>query len=134
MKLYAGILKRGIQEAEKSNFRFRVGAVIFKGPRIITASHNQDRQYAWKLQPFRENSRFLHAEQAAVLKSANKDIKGFSIFVIRINRNTGRIGLSFPCEDCFDMITMYGLKYIFYTNSIGEISGYNVTKGVYIHV
>jgi len=134
MSLYIGVLNQGMQEAEKSNFRFQIGAVIFKGSKIISSSYNQDRKFVWKLKNFRNNSNFLHAEQSAILKVKNRDIRGYSIFIVRINRNTGKISLAYPCEDCFSLIEDYGMKNIYYTNRIGEIKCFNINKRKHIDV
>ena len=39
----AGIIKRALEECELSEYHYRLGAVVFKGKRIISSGHNSIR-------------------------------------------------------------------------------------------
>jgi len=120
--LPSGVLNKAIKEANKSNMPvFRIGAVVFKGNRILSSGHNS-KGFCGKIHPKYRNIRdSVHAEQSAILgvKDWSK-LKGTSIITIRITR-TGIISMAKPCEMCMSMIRYTGIKEIYYSNHNGEI-------------
>lgn len=120
------IIKAAINEAEKSNCRFRIGCVIFKGKHIISKAHNEFR-YKSNLHPKYKRFKFsLHAEQSAIL-NARKDLKRANILVVRLN-NDGELLLAKPCKYCQAYIEKVGIRKVYYTNNIGEISLYEESR------
>ncbi len=112
-------LKLALEEVKKSTYRFRVAAVIFKGKRIISVAHNEVRSNSVpKWLNYYDNA--LHAEAAAILKSKKRDLRGYSILVIRIGKK-GDLILSKPCEKCQEFIEYSGIKNIYYSNAEGKI-------------
>lgn len=121
--LTTGILKKAIKEAKKSNMKtFRIGAVIFKGNRIISNGHNY-KGFCGKIHPRYRNQRdTVHAEQDAIIKYGNwEKLKGSSILTIRVGLS-GKLSMSRPCEEiCIPLIKHVGIKEMFYSIHSGEI-------------
>lgn len=108
--------------AEKSSYYpYRVGAVIYKGKRILGAGFNAVRSFSKindKYKAFRES---LHAEQHAMMNVKNwSSMKGASIIVVRINMS-GTISLAKPCENCMQSIRAVKIKEIYYSDRNGQI-------------
>lgn len=114
------MLNRAIKEARKSSYRYPLGAVIFKGKRVLAVGHNQTGRGTNKCLTLWAGS--LHAEQAAILQLL-KDIsklKGASLLVTRL-KSKGFLGLAKPCEMCMDLIKQVGIKEVFYTTNEGML-------------
>lgn len=117
----SGILKMAISEAEKSTFKqFRVAAVIFSGPRILSTGTNAIRSHSKINKKFQEYLGSIHAEQASIL-AAKRNLKGTSMLIVRINKN-GVLGMAKPCDMCRGFIETVGIKEIYYSTSNGEIA------------
>ena len=119
-----GILKLSLEECEKSTYRFKMGAVVFKGTRILASGHNGIRSSRiHPLHKYYNNS--LHAEQDCILNVKDwSTLKGCSILVMRISPSKGILGMSEPCEICMGILNHVGIKNIYYTNQKGEIVKY----------
>lgn len=118
----SGILNKAIKEAKKSNLPiFRIGAVVFKGNRVISFGHNK-KGICTKIHPrYRNIYDTVHAEQNAIIKVKNWDkLKDTSILVIRLCRSNV-LSMAYPCEMCLDLIRHVGIKEIYYTNHNSEI-------------
>lgn len=83
-----GILNLCLKELKKSNNpNYKIGAVIFKGSRIISSGFNKFRSSSIPLK-YRKYEDSLHAEQSALLNADNwKLLKNSSILVIRLNKS-----------------------------------------------
>ena len=115
-----GILKEALKETELSEHqKYKVGAVIFKGNRILSSGHNSKRSSSIPTR-FKKFKNSLHAEQCALNGMNWKKLKGASILVVRTNLN-GNISKSYPCEYCLKTIKHIKLKWLYYTNREGEI-------------
>lgn len=91
-----------------SDHRYKLGAVVTKGSRVISVGHNQT-----KTNP---NAPFngLHAEIKAIKTAGRIDFRGASIYVYR-DKSNGCIGNSRPCKYCMSIIKKLGFKYIYYS-------------------
>lgn len=116
--LFHPAFKLAIEEAKKSEHKHRIGAVIFKGKRIISSAHNATRSNKIPYQ-FKNWLEALHAECHAIIK-ARRDLKGYSIIVIRLN-NKNELMLAKPCDLCEDFINYVGIKEVYWSTSQGEI-------------
>lgn len=115
-----GIVKLCISEMEQSEHPlYKMGAVVFKGSRIISSGHNQFRSSNIPSQ-YKKFDDTLHAEQAAILGVEWKRMKNSSILVMRMNQS-GNISMAYPCNYCYESIVYIGIKWIYYTNRQGEI-------------
>lgn len=120
----SGIIKRCIEEAEASTYRFKIGAVIFKGSRIISSGHNGIRSSANIKDKYKKYKNALHAEQAALLNIDWNKVKGCSILVMKVSLSKGILGMALPCEMCRTILNHVGIKHIYYSNEKGEIVKY----------
>ena len=102
--------RAAIQESKKSQHRFKIGAVIAKGKRILARAHNTR-----KTHPKFGSGEYstLHAESHAIYKAIRQgiNIKGSTIYVYRHNNNLAK-----PCECCMCLIKKYGIKEIVYSH------------------
>ncbi len=113
---YSWLIDKAIEAAKKSSYRVRMGAVIFKGKRIISVGNNCSMKSAKHLHPrFQKWKGSVHAEVSAILK-AKTDLRRCNILVVRINR-FGEIRTSKPCDKCFLYLQLVGIKKIYYTVS-----------------
>jgi len=116
----AFLINKAIEEAERSDNRFRIGAIIFNKKNVISSGHNCSFRSAKHLIPsFQKRKHSIHAEVDAIIK-ARTDIKGYSLLVIRLNAKGG-LTLSKPCSHCMMYIEYVGIKNIYYSNNLGEI-------------
>lgn len=60
-----------------------------------------------------------HAELRACLRGRREDYTGYTIAVLRVDRN-GRLNMSEPCSGCADMIKQLNFKRLYYTNERGQ--------------
>jgi deoxycytidylate deaminase len=110
--------KLAIEEAKKSEHKHKIGAVIFKGKRIVSSAHNAVRCNKIPRQ-FKSWIQSLHAECGAIIK-AKKDLKGYSIIVIRLN-NKNELMMSKPCSLCESFIEYVGVKEVYWSTNQGGI-------------
>lgn len=122
MGLSVGVIKRCIEEANKSTYRFHIGCVIFKGNRIISSGHNYIRSCSSISAKHRAWENSLHAEQAAIINAGDKNkLKGCSILVMKVSKTNGYLSNAKPCPYCQASIDYVGIKNVYYTNEEGEI-------------
>lgn len=120
----SGIIKRCLEECEKSQYRFRIGAVIFNSKRIISSGHNGIRSSANIKNKYKKFENSLHAEQAALLNINWNKIKGCSILVLKISKTKKQLSNAKPCNICMAILHHVGIKDIYYSNEYGEIVKY----------
>lgn len=117
----SGILKRAIQETEKSEVKqFKIAAVIFKGPKILSIGTNAIRSCSKLNKKFIRWENSLHAEQASII-NARRNLKGTSMLVVRTNKH-GKLGMARPCDLCMSFICAVGIKDVYYTTEDGTIA------------
>lgn len=113
------VIKLALDECEKSTFKLKIGAVVFKGKRIYSTGHNDIRSSHLPMK-HREWAESLHAEQSALLNIDWKTLKGCSILVLRLSKK-GKLGMCKPCPMCEKLLKYVGIKDVYYSNSDGEI-------------
>jgi deoxycytidylate deaminase len=115
-----GILRKVLDEAEKSTvYPHRVGAIVFRGKRILGVGHNSNSLCSLHPKYVRYNES-VHAEQAAISSLDWSKLRGASILVIRLTRR-GKLAMSKPCAMCQALIEHVKIKKVYYSNSYGEI-------------
>ena len=123
MGLSTGIIEACIKEARKSEYRFMLGCVIFKGTRIISKAHNEIRSCANINPKFRRFYNSLHSEINALLKTKNwNKLKGADLLVIKVSKTTGSISNAKPCYHCQTAIKAVGIRNVYYSDKDGTIS------------
>lgn len=115
-----GILKKAIEECELSTYKLALGAVIFKGNRILSSGHNELRSSSIS-NKYKKYKNSLHAEQAAVMNINWKKLKGASILVIKLSKVQKKLSNAKPCDMCLQLLKTIGIKKIYYSNQFGEI-------------
>lgn len=114
---YVGMIRLASLIANKSKHKFRVGAVIVKGGRIVSSGCNKvghpssNRIYA-----------SVHAEEQAIhnllIRNDLHTLANSVIYVSRIGAD-GRTRMAKPCDLCHKMIQSVGIKRIVYTTDTG---------------
>ena len=121
MDISAGIYKLALASAEKSSyFPFRLGAVLFKGKRILSSGYNQVRSHRLLTSKYYTFTNSLHAEMNTIFQAGLDNCQGCSIFVIRLNLSDC-IRYARPCDECMQLIKHVGIKNIYYSGRNGEI-------------
>ena len=120
----SGIIKRCLEECEKSQYRFHIGAVIFNSKRIISSGHNGIRSSANIKNKYNHYENDLHAEQASLLNVNWNKVKGCSILVLKISKTKKQLSNAKPCKMCMTILHHVGIKDIYYSNEHGEIVKY----------
>jgi deoxycytidylate deaminase len=95
--------------------RYKHGAIIVRGGRIISTGINKVRNHPQVLNNNKEDiiaDAHIHAEVDAIKKVSG--LKGAKIYIARVNRS-GQTRLSRPCEFCYDVIVKSGISKIVYT-------------------
>lgn len=115
------------EELSKSSdhYRFKIGALITKGRKIISTgyntllkSHPLQAQYAALVG--KPEAIFLHAEMAAIIeaRSKNIDLNGTTLYIFRRGLG-GDVRIARPCMICMNAIKDHGIKEICYTTDMG---------------
>ena len=112
------MLRIANKQATKSDYIYRLGAVIVKGKRVLATGYNSISYCS--VNSFK-NSR--HAEMDVILKLMHKpnglsSLAGSTLYVTRIT-NTGRSAMARPCDKCMKLIQSVGIKEIIYTTPNG---------------
>jgi len=114
------LIQLAIFEANKSNYKQKLGAVIFDRKSIISTAYNIVGSKRRNLHPKRikwENS--LHAEALSII-NAKKDLRGKSLLVVRVN-NSDELRCSMPCKNCLDYCEYVMLKEVYFINKNLEL-------------
>ncbi len=119
-------LNRAIKEAEASTFlKFRVGAVIFKGNRLISTGRNWGNKWNSSVPAhFKKWPTSIHAEVDALI-NARQDVAGYSILVVRIGQS-GQLLLAQPCVHCEAYLHHCGIKKVYFSTNDGTIDHYRI--------
>lgn len=112
-------IKMALKQCQHSKFRFRLGAVITKGGRVLGTGHNITNSYSpLNPHPFKDS---IHAEVKAilsVLKRGNPNsLKGASLYVARYSSTGPR--LARPCSFCMAFAQEVGISKVIYTTNEG---------------
>ncbi len=104
-------MRIAIKESYKSNHRFKLGACIARGKKILSRAHNTR-----KTHPKFGSGEYqtLHAESYAIYKAVRKGInlEGTTLYVYRKNNNLAK-----PCPCCMGLIHKYGIIEVIYSGS-----------------
>ncbi len=113
-------IDRGIKTATEAAklvtySRFRVGAAIFLGNRLVSIGWNKDKTNPNAHSVFR----WEHAELSALIGTSKHDLSRATIYVVRVTRR-GVIRMAKPCGDCQKKLKAAGLRKVVYTNRNGK--------------
>ena len=118
--LTSGIINRAIEECRKSTFTVHLGAVVFKGKRIISSGHNEIRSSSIH-DKYKKWVNALHAEQAALIGLDWTRLSGYSMLVLRLSKTREVLGNAKPCLMCQKLIKTIGFKDVYYSDEYGQI-------------
>lgn len=121
--MHLGVIERAITEAKSSDYEpYKMGAVLFKGPRILSSGHNEIRGNG-KIHPkYKYFDNTIHAEQAAILSLKDwSKAKNADILIIRINKS-GKFSLAYPCPMCQSFLKFLGINKVYFSDRNGDIS------------
>ena len=113
--------QQAIQFAHRSKSKFRLGAVVVRGGRIIGTGVNQMGKTHPLMNRYRLNpgwSPGLHAEVCACLGISLATLEGASIYVARIRRD-GSLALAEPCLICKRFLAGVGIATTYWSNNDG---------------
>lgn len=112
--------------AALSNFKYRLGAVLYCKHKIVSSGCNSDTDtdpIQSKLDYERHGCECpgkLHAETSTLLPFIKRkvDLTGAELYVARITK-TGDGAMARPCPSCMKLIKQCGIKKIYYTTNDG---------------
>jgi deoxycytidylate deaminase len=110
------IIRTAVINAKKSQFRYRLGAVIFQGNKIISTGFNKSKSHPIT----KDHKEFgsIHAEIDAILQAPITKEK--DLFVVRLLAcNT--FAISKPCQMCESIIQEHEIRNVYYINRSGKI-------------
>jgi tRNA(Arg) A34 adenosine deaminase TadA len=97
--------------------RFRVGAVLIRRNRLITARHNSLKTHPAlsRLTPWPN----LHAESAAILAAGFDNSEDADLFVVRVLKD-GTRAMARPCDVCDGLIRQAGIRRVWFSDNAGK--------------
>lgn len=102
-------MRYAIEESKKSSHKFKIGAAIVRGNRILSKAYNINKTHP----KFGSGEhKRLHAEGHAIYKAVRQgiDVSGATIYVYRRYGNLAK-----PCPCCMGLIHKYGIKEVIYS-------------------
>lgn len=105
------LISHGIRVSEYSDYKFKLGAIIFRGRKITSTGFNKNKTHPKANEYFLHGS--IHAEIDAILH-APCEVKGSSMLVCRTYKN-GSPALAKPCAMCVQVMYEFGIKDVFWT-------------------
>ncbi len=120
--------REAINMCRLSEAKHKVGAVIFRGNRLLGFGHNIDKTHpkwgsGWNHK--------IHAETRAIYDAvkSGKNLSGSSIYIYREN-DLGE-ALAKPCLHCFNRLTEAGVENIYYSGAWQESESRKTFKLLY---
>ena len=94
-------------------------AFLIKSGKIQTIGWNKFKTNPKNLKhPYHDGVIGTHAELDCIIKSGKEYLSGYTMVVIRINRE-GKLCNSKPCSGCQHVIRQFGIDDVYYTNQLG---------------
>lgn len=106
-------------EGVGANKNYKVGAILFRKKRIITAKANSYKTHTAlaKLTKYPH----LHAETNCILSQGLDNCNDLSLLVLRVRRPGIQLSMAKPCPICTELIHQAGLDKVYYSDWNGEI-------------
>jgi deoxycytidylate deaminase len=108
-------LRTAARAAGRSLYKYRVGAVILRGTRVLSYGHNKVKTHPASTNPWR----MVHAELDALYKLDKAQLEGATICVVRLS--SAGLASSKPCPHCREAIEEAGLGRVIYVDLDGDI-------------
>jgi deoxycytidylate deaminase len=103
---------------ERGEMRCFHVAAIYKKKRLVSIGWNKNQTHPKNIEYKYKKNAGCHAEMIACLRGRRENYTGYSIYVLRIDRND-KFNTSKPCDSCFNLLDSLNFKEIFATNSEG---------------
>lgn len=126
MRRHENLIRRAVRVAEQSTYRWKHGAVVAKGNKVLGFAPNKFRNAPG----VDEHNVTDHAERATLreLLKVREDLRGCTIYIARVDKQNNT-QMSRPCVECMWAIIAAGIKEIVYTNELGSYSVEKVNPG-----
>jgi len=112
------MLKHAIRVSELSEYKFQLGAVIFRKNQIISLGFNKNKTHPL---PNRYNKHgTIHAEVDAILHADPDLLSGSSILVCRHLKN-GSPAMAKPCKMCERILFDFGIRDVYWTTNSTDL-------------
>lgn len=102
-------------------------AGIFKKGKPLAIACNRDITHPRTLKYDYVQGSKTHAELLAIIRGRRDNYSGYTIVVLRIDRNRS-LNMSRPCSGCMDAIRQLGFKAVYYTTESGSWAMERVSK------
>jgi tRNA(Arg) A34 adenosine deaminase TadA len=126
MRRHENLIRRAVRVAQQSTYRWKHGAVVAKGNKVLGFAPNKLRNDPC----VDEHNVSDHAERATLreLLKVREDLRGCTIYIARVDKRNDT-QMSRPCVECMRAIVSAGIKEIVYTNDLGSYSVEKVNPG-----
>jgi deoxycytidylate deaminase len=105
--------------AMNSSVRYRVGAVVAKGRRVISVGFNKKKTHPDTKKFAYHAWANLHAEMAACIGVDYPGLLGAELYVVRLLKN-GSWGVARPCAGCEEFLQQIGIKAVHFSAGLGR--------------
>ena len=121
MAITTKILKAVRNAAGKSEFKYRLGAVVFRGSEIISVGYNTTKKSHPLIKRLSgiDEKFFMHAEIHSILKAG--ECEGADLLVVRIRNDNDEFVMSKPCKMCEKFIKERGIRNVIYSDWNGVL-------------
>ena len=109
-----------LREAAKSTCKHKLGCLAIARGKVISKGFNRYQRSPGETH--RKGEHTIHAEQIALRRTGGISID--TIFVVRATVNG--LTMAAPCKRCHSLAKRAGVKYIYYTDWLGNIQKYKV--------
>lgn len=110
--------KLAVKLAEQNQNKFKLGAVLAKGGRVISTGINLNRTHPLA-QRYSKKPIGYHAELAACLRGREMT-QGCTIYICRVLKKDGKLAMAKPCPCCTQILQLFGVDRIYYTAKDGS--------------
>lgn len=109
-------IRLAIRSAYESDLQKRHGAVLVKSGKVIAVANNTMKTTPFLERNFKGTLVTLHAEMNVFQGFTAEELRGTSLYVIRLGRKSPNLLLnSQPCSLCSKLIFMYPLKKVIFS-------------------
>jgi deoxycytidylate deaminase len=110
-------IRLAIKQACRSTYGiFCHGAVLINNGQVLSVGYNTNKSSPFLLKNYPKSlSNTLHAEMDCLQGFTSGDIRGASLYVVRINPKTLELRNSKPCVSCQALLSNYPLKKVIYS-------------------
>ena len=109
-----------IAAAHNSSYRYRLGATIVSGGRVMGVGWSKTRNRPANVSDEHLDRCSVHAEIDALRGISN--LRRATCYVARIGAK-GKTALSKPCDSCWQTLAASGVTFVYWTTDTNDIAG-----------